>query len=123
MHHKALFALAGVFLAVALVVPPTILVLQSQTDLNALIISQNPTGIYTSGNITSTITGQVPPAPAQIQQEHQTNLIIIAIVEAIFLPLFVVAIYLGFNHVHPSNERPQKYPTEETTPTSFLFQN
>ena len=38
MHRKAVFALAGVFLAMALVVPPTIFIIQSQSDLNKLIV-------------------------------------------------------------------------------------
>jgi hypothetical protein len=118
MHHKAIFALAGVFLAVALIVPTTILVLQSQTDLHALIISQNPVGLVTSGNITGNVTGPFPPTPSEIQQEHQTNLIIIAVVEAIFLPLFVVTMYIGINHIHPGHGRPQKVQTEEIAPAT-----
>ena len=45
MHRKAIFFLAGIFLVLALVVPPIILVLQSDNDLDNYIISQNPNGL------------------------------------------------------------------------------
>ncbi len=93
MHRKGVFALAGVFLAVAVIVPLVILIAQSQNDL---IIIQNPTGLQTSGNVTG-------PTFEQITGAHQTNNIIIAIVEAVFLSLFVITIYYGINHVHPTH--------------------
>ena len=93
MHRKAVFALAGVFLAVALVVPPVILLLQADSDLDNLIIAQNPTGLQTNGNITV-------PTSDEVQEGHTTNLIIIAIVEVVFVPLFVVTLYYGINHTH-----------------------
>jgi hypothetical protein len=113
MHNKAVFALAGVFLAIALFVPVVILALQAQTDLESIIVIQNPNGLQTGSNLTGNITGILPPAPAEIQQQHQTNLIIIAIVEAVFLPLFVATMYLGINHVHPGHGRPEKTITSE----------
>ncbi len=108
MHNKAVFALAGVFLAVALIVPMVILVTQANTDLQNLIVIQNPAGLETGGNTTLNFTGPLPPQPANIAQAHQTNFIIIAIVEAIFLPLFVIALYIGINHVHPSHKAPTR---------------
>jgi hypothetical protein len=117
MHNKSIFALAGVFLAVALIVPVVILVLQSDTDLQTIIVIQNPYGLSTGANNTSNINGALPPAPAEIQQQHQTNLIIIAVVEAIFLSLFVVTIYSGINHVHPGHGRPEKTVESESAPT------
>ncbi|MCL5876249.1 MAG: hypothetical protein M1540_00345 [Candidatus Bathyarchaeota archaeon] len=64
MHNKAIFALAGAFLAVAVVV---VLSLQAQSDLEKLIIVQNPSGMETGGNSTSI------PDIGQIQASHQTT--------------------------------------------------
>ncbi len=88
MHHKPVFALAGVFLAVAIVVP-TVLLAQNQ-----LIIIQNPVGMQTSGNVSSI-------NPQQIQQSYIDTLIIVGIVEVVFVALFVVTMYNGIKHVHP----------------------
>jgi hypothetical protein len=49
MHRKAVFALAGVFLAVALVAPPVILILQADRDLDNYIIARDNPGLETSG--------------------------------------------------------------------------
>ena len=54
MHRKAVFALAGVFLAVALIVPPLIFILQADNDLDNLIIVRDNPGLVTSGNATIT---------------------------------------------------------------------
>ncbi len=51
MHRKAVFALAGVFLAVALIVPPLIFVLQADHDLDNLIVARDNPGLVTSGNL------------------------------------------------------------------------
>ncbi len=104
MHRKAVFALAGVFLAVALVVPPVILVLQADNDLDNYIIAQNPTSHQTSGNITVT--------PDEIAENHQNNLIIIAVVEVVFVPLFVVTLYYGINHPHPHTKEEMAAETQ-----------
>ncbi len=91
MHHKPVFALAGVFLAVTIVVPTVLLALQAQ---NQLIIIQNPAGMQTSGNVSSI-------NPQQIQQSYIDTLIIVGIVEVVFVALFVVTMYYGIKHVHP----------------------
>ena len=57
MHYKKTFALAGIFLAVAIIVPTVIFSLQAQSDL---IIIQNPVGMQTGGNVTL-------PTPQQVQ--------------------------------------------------------
>lgn len=101
MHYKAAFALAGVFLAVAMVVPLAILITQGQQDL---IVIQNPVGMQTSGN-TSSASGII--SPGQVETLHINNIIIIAIVEAIFIPLFVLTLYYGINHVHPGHKKPE----------------
>ncbi len=93
MHRKAVFALAGVFLAIAFLVPMTLLLLQAQNDL---IIIQNPTGIYT-GNVSSGV-----PTVEQIAQSHQNTLFIAVAVGAVFVVLFAVTVWYGINHVHPT---------------------
>ena len=45
MHRKAVFFLAGVFLAVALVAPPIILIMQADSDLDNYIIARNNPGL------------------------------------------------------------------------------
>jgi len=91
MHHKGIFALAGVFLVVMLVVPIVLFTLQASNDL---IIIQNPSGMDT---------GESPPTVPvqQIQQSHVTTLLIVIFVEVIFVSLFIVAIYYGIRHIHP----------------------
>ena len=92
MHRKAVFVLAGVFLAVALIVPPLIFVLQADHDLDNLIIARDNPGLVTSGNATIT---------DETTENHNTNIIYAAIIEAVFVPLFAVAMYYGINHPHP----------------------
>ena len=91
MHRKGVFALAGVFLAVAVVVPFVIFALQAANDL---IIIQNPAGMQTNGNIT-TVT------PEQVQQSHTNTLIIVGVVVVVFVLLFIITMYYGIKHVHP----------------------
>jgi hypothetical protein len=93
MHYKKTFALAGIFLAVAIIVPVVIFSLQAQNDL---IIIQNPTGMQTGGNVTLL-------TPQPVQESHTNNLIIVLVVEAVFLPLFVIAMYFGIKHFHPTH--------------------
>jgi hypothetical protein len=94
MHRKAVFFLAGVFLVVALVAPPVILILQADKDLDNYIIAQNPNGLQTNGNLTIT---------DEIQESHQTTFTIVAIIEVIFVALFAVTLYYGINHTHPEH--------------------
>jgi uncharacterized BrkB/YihY/UPF0761 family membrane protein len=93
MHRKAVFALAGVFLAVAIIVPTVLFILQAQNDL---VIIQNPAGMQT-GNATTTI------PTSQVEQNHANTLIIVAVIEVVFGLLFVVTMYYGINHVHPTH--------------------
>jgi hypothetical protein len=96
MHRKAIFVLAGIFLVVALVVPPVVLFLQADSDLDNYIISQNPTTHSTSGNIT-TLT------PEELQENHNTSFIIVLLIEVVFVALFVVTMFYGINHPHPEH--------------------
>ncbi len=97
MHRKAVFALAGIFLAIAFIVPLTILLLQANTDLQNITVIQNPTGLQTSGNITI-------PTNQEIQTTHTSNLIISAVVAVVFISLFVVTLFYGINHTHPEHQ-------------------
>ena len=94
MHRKAFFVLAGVFLAVALIVPPLIFVLQADHDLDNLIIARDNPGLVTSGNAAIT---------DETTENHNTNIIYAAIIEAVFVPLFAVALYYGINQPHPED--------------------
>jgi len=96
MHRKAVFALAGVFLVIALIVPPIVLVLQADKDLDNYIVSQNPNGLQTNGNVTIL-------TPAELQENHNNTFIIVAIVEVVFASLFAVTLYYGINHPHPEH--------------------
>jgi len=97
MHRKAIFFLAGIFLVVALVVPPLILVLQSDNDLDNYIILQNPNGLQTNGNVTIL-------TPDEIQENNGTAFILVAIIEVVFVILFALTLYVGINHTHPHPE-------------------
>lgn len=93
MHRKAIFALAGVFLAIALIVPPILFIAQAQSDYYDYTFSQsNNPGLQTSGNITFI---------GQISVRHTNTLYLSIAVEAIFVPLFAITLYYGVNHPHP----------------------
>ena len=87
MNRRALFFLAGVFLAVALMVPPIILFGQANSDLNNIIAQNNP-GMETNGNI---------PTSDQISQSHQATLILVVIIEVIFVILFAMTLYFAID--------------------------
>jgi hypothetical protein len=95
MHNKLFFAVAGIFLAVAIIVPTVLFILQAQNDI---VIIQNPTG-HQTGNVTTT--------PEEVQQSHINTLIMVAIIDVIFLLLFAVTMYYGINHVHPTHAKPE----------------
>ena len=94
MPRKAVFFRAAVFLAVALVVPPILLIMQSDNDLDNIIIAQNPVGHETSGNITLS---------DEVGESHQTTFVIVLVVEVVFVVLAAVTIYFGINHTHPKH--------------------
>ncbi len=96
MHRKKTFLLAGIFLVVALIVPPVELVLQADNDLDNYITSQNPNGHQTSGNITIL-------TPEELKENHNTIFIVVLVVEVVFVALFVVTMYYGVNHPHPEH--------------------
>ena len=104
MHRKAVFALAGVFLAVALVVPPVLFIIQADKDLDNYIVIQNNQGLVTSGNATII---------DQAHENHTNTIIISAAIEVVFIPAFAVTIFYGINHPHPHGKEPE---IEETEP-------
>ena len=97
MHRKAVFALAGIFLIIALAVPPVLFVIQADKDLDDFIKIQNNQGLVTGGNVTIT--------PDEISENHTNTFITSAAIEAVFIPLFAVALYYGINHPNPLQKR------------------
>jgi hypothetical protein len=93
MYRKAVFALAGAFLAIALIAPPVIFIMQADHDLDNIIIVSNNQGLQTSGNVTIT---------DETNESHQTNIIIVSAIEVVFVVLFAVTLYYGINQ--PSAE-------------------
>ncbi len=88
MRRKSLFFLAGIFLAVALVVPSVLLFLQADQDLDNMILAQNPSGHQTSGNITLT---------DQTSENHQNTLLSVIVIDVAFVVLFGVTLYFAVN--------------------------
>jgi len=96
MHRKVVFALATVFLVVALVVPPTLVILQTNNTIYKYIIPGTSPVQAGPTNITITITPQ--------ERTNFNNAIIIAvIIEVVFILLFVVTVFYGINHTHPEH--------------------
>lgn len=96
VHRKQVFVLAGVFLAMALVIPPAVLVYLTSQDFNRFIVVQNDQGLVTGGNTTSNI--------YQLNQTIQTIYGVIIMVEAVFVVLFAVTVWYGIKHVHPDHK-------------------
>jgi ABC-type Mn2+/Zn2+ transport system permease subunit len=96
MHRKAYFVLAGIFLVVALVVPPVVIALQADKDLDNYTVSQNPDTHSTSGNITVL-------TPEELQENHNTIFIVVLAVEVVFVALFAITMFYGINHPHPKH--------------------
>jgi hypothetical protein len=78
-------------LAVALVVPPVILLIQADQDLDNLIVVQDNPALATSGNIT---------IAQETSERHQANLLIIIIIEIVFVILFAVTMYYDISHTY-----------------------
>ena len=95
MHRKQVFALAAVFLVIALVVPPAIVLAQVNNTIYKYIIP----GVYPTQGTTN-ITLILTP---QQQQSYSTALTIALILEVIFVALFAVTLYYGYSHTHPEH--------------------
>ena len=107
MHRKPIFALAAIFLAVAVIVPPVLFILQADNDLDNLIVTQNNQGLSTSGNVTIT---------DEAGENHTNNIIIFAVIEAIFLPAFAITLYFALNHPEPLIKDEQEAEEENQNP-------
>jgi hypothetical protein len=95
MHRKSTFVLAAIFLLVALVVPPVLLYLQSDHDVDNYSAAQNPNGLQTNGNITLT--------PEELHESNTNIFIIVILIEVLFVILFAVTLYYGVSHPHPQH--------------------
>jgi len=95
MHRKPVFALAAVFLVVALVIPPALVILQTNNTIYKYIVpGTSPT--QGSTNITITIT--------QTDRQNYNSAVELAlIIEAVFIALFAVTLFYGINHTHPEH--------------------
>ncbi len=93
MHRKRVFAIAAVFLVIALVVPPALVVLAVNNTIYKYLI---PGTTPTEGSPTITITNPESKSYALV-------IITAAIVEIVFIVLFVVTLYIGINHTHPEH--------------------
>ena len=95
MHRKRVFTIAGVFLALALIVPPVIVVLSASNTIYKYIVpGVNP--VQGSPTITISIT-------AQERANYVNSLIVAGVVAVVFLALFIVTMYNGINHTHPEH--------------------
>ncbi len=83
-------------MAVAIVVPTVIFALQAQNDL---VVIQNPHGFQTGGE-----PGNVTTDFGEIEAAHTNNLIIVLVVDLVFISLFIVTIYYGIRHIHPTHK-------------------
>ena len=89
MHRKAVFALAGVFLAIALIAPPVALINQNDSDLDNYVKDYNNPTHSTGGNATLI---------DELNENHQNTYIIVLTLETIFVILFAVTLYFGIKH-------------------------
>ena len=95
MHRKATFLLAAIFLLVALVVPPVLLYMQSDHDVDNYSAAQNPNGLQTNGNITLT--------PEELRENNSNTFILVAVIEVIFAVLFAITLWFAVKHPHPEH--------------------
>ena len=95
MHRKLVFALAAVFLVIAFVVPPVLVILQTNNTIYKYIIpGTNPT--QGSTNITIILT------PKE-RENYNTAITFAAIIAVVFIVLFAITLYYGINHIHPEH--------------------
>lgn len=95
MHRKPVFALAAVFLVIALVVPPALLIFQADKDFNSYSSARNNPGIETAGNATAAI--------YQMHGDLNKTFTEILVIEPVFVILFAVTVWFGIKHTHPEH--------------------
>lgn len=93
MHRKRVFTIAAVFLVIALVVPPAFVVLSVNSTIYKYLI---PGVTPTEGSPTIRITN--PDA-----RSYTMTILTAALIEVIFIALFIVFLYIGINHTHPQH--------------------
>jgi hypothetical protein len=99
--EKQFLLLQVFFLAIALIVPPIVLLTQADNDLdNYANLINNPSQV-TGGNATFTDV-------FELNESHQTAFIIVLVVEDVFVTLFVVIVWFGINHYHDELDSPKK---------------
>ena len=104
MHRKGVFALAGVFLAVALITPPIVLFWQADNDLdNYSRLINNPSQGTTGFNATFTDLNE-------LNESHLNAYIIVLSVDSVFVILFAITLYYGINHYHGELDKPKTPP-------------
>jgi len=95
MHRKRVFAIAGVFLAIALIVPPAIVAVAANNSIYKYIVpGLNPT----EGSPTIQIT-----LTPQERANYNNSIIVAGVIEIVFLALFIIAMYNGIKHTHPGH--------------------
>ena len=98
MHRKGVFAIAAVFLAVALIAPPVIWIYNVSSDFDALIAEENNPSQVTGGNTTFV---------EEFNGRRATLYIIVALIEAVFVILFLITAWIGINHYHGELDEPK----------------
>jgi hypothetical protein len=100
MHHKFYFILAGIFLAVAFIVPTVAFILQAQRDSDDIWNIINNPSQGTGPNTTLV-------DPDQVNENHSNTIILVMVVDVVFVSLFIIMIYLGINHYHGQYDKPK----------------
>ncbi len=95
MHRKRVFLLAAVFLIIALVVPPVIVILQANNTIYKYIIP-GISPVQGHNNITIIITPQE-------RASYDMAVIVAAIIGVVFIILFAITLFYGINHTHPEH--------------------
>jgi len=101
MHRKGVFAIAAVFLAVALIAPPVILAYNATSEVDALIVDENNPSQVTGGNTTFI---------EEFSGRRATIYITVAVIEAVFVLLFLIMAWIGINHYHGELDKPKTPP-------------
>ncbi len=95
MHRKGVFLLAAIFLVIGLVLPPVLVILQTNNTIYKYIIpGTSPT--QESTNITITIT-------PHDRANYNMAITIALIIAVIFIGLFSITLFYGINHMHPEH--------------------
>jgi hypothetical protein len=103
MHHKFLFTLAGIFLAVALIVPTVVFIMQADSDADDISNLINNPSQGTGPNATFTDLNEV-------NESHANTILLVVVVDVVFVILSVLLLYLGINHYHGQYDKSDEEP-------------